>query len=150
MAQDLRQIIRGILAEELADRGPAPAGRREPETREELVSIESDRDLARFVERIVHMAAHDSRSRADIESGRLVFRLARSGAPESSSRRYADTRSPTTGRVESFAAGLVTESRIHRLPDDVELISLGRSAVLTPLAKDAARQMGIKIERTKS
>lgn len=149
MVQDLRQIIRDILIEELAGHGLSSAGERPPQVREELVSIESDRDLAKFVERVLHVA-RDDRSRADVESGRLVFRLARSGASRSSARRHPAAQVQPTGRTQSFATGLITEKQIHRLPDDVNVISLGGSAVLTPLAKDAVRQAGIKIERTKS
>lgn len=151
MVQDLRQIIRSILVEELADHGVNPAGRRSPEVREELVSIRSDRDLARFVERILHLA-RDAHARADIESGRVVFRLDQStrGNQSPGPGRYGPLRHETAGRTENFSRGLITESRVHQLPSDVKVISLGKSAVLTPLAKDAVRQAGIKIERTKS
>lgn len=151
MVQDLRQIIRSILMEELADHGVNPAGRRAPEVREELVSIRSDRDLARFVERLLHLA-RDTHARADIESGRVVFRLDQParGHQSPGPGRYAPERLEAAGRTENFARGLITESQVHQLPSDVKVISLGKNAVLTPLARDAARQAGIKIERTKS
>lgn len=149
MVQDLRQIIRGILIEELADYNVNSAGHREPEVRQEFVSIQSDRDLASFAERLVRMAG-DSRSRDDIESGRLVFRLGSSDRNEISLERYADNRLQAAGRTENFSRGLITESQVYRLPADVKVVNLGKNAVLTPLAKDAIRQVGIKIERVKT
>ncbi len=152
MVQDLRQIIRSILIEELADHGVQSAGHgghRGPGVRQEFVSIQSDRELARFAERLLHMA-RDSRSRADIESGRLVFRLERPVRNEHSHDRYKDTRLPAGGRTQRFERGLITESQVHQLPDDIKVVSLGKNAVLTPLAKDAIRHAGIKIERVKT
>jgi len=49
MTQDLRQIIRDILVEELAVHGVRRAGSGNPGVREERVSIRSDQDLARFL-----------------------------------------------------------------------------------------------------
>lgn len=149
MVQDLRQLIRSILIEELADHGVAFGGGRPPEARQEFVSIQSDADLARFVERLLHMTRDDHR-RTEIESGRLVFRLEGSASKEVSPERYAGHRTLTAGRTGNFPRGLITESRVHELPADVEVVVLGRNAVLTPLAKDAIRQAGLKIERVKT
>lgn len=148
MVHDLRQTIRSILAEELANYGVRSTGSQESGVRQELVSIHSDRDLARFVDHLLRLA-RDSRSREDIESGRLVFRLEGAGRTGVPPERQADHR-PSTGRTENFARGLITESQIQRLPADVNVVSLGKGAVLTPLAKDAIRQAGIKIERVKT
>lgn len=149
MSQDLRQIIRSILLEELSDHGVSAAGLRQPQVRQEFVRIQSDADLAIFAERLLHMA-RDSRSRAEIESGRLVFRLERPGPGGMSPVRHVDSRHRSGGRTEDFSRGLITESRIQQLSDDVKVVSLGKNAVLTPLAMDAIRQAGIKIERTKT
>lgn len=147
MTQDLRQIIRDILVEELAAHGVKSAGSRgNPGVREEVVSIRSDQDLARFVKRLMSMAG-DSRSREEIESGRLVFRLDRAGGGVAFPR--AGGGRASTGSTHDFASGLITENHIHRLPDETGKIRLGPGAVLTPLAKDALRQSGIKIERIK-
>jgi len=145
MTQDLRQIIRDILVEELAASGVKPAGSRNPGVREELVSIRSDQDLARFVKRLMSMAG-DPRSRGEIESGRLVFRLDKAGSRASV---HAGGGRPSAASTHDFASGLITESHIHRLPEEVGKVRLGPGAVLTPLAKDALRQSGIKIERVK-
>lgn len=146
MTQDLRQIIRDILAEELAAHGVKSArSGGNPGVREEVVRIRSDQDLARFVKRLMSMTG-DRRSREEIESGRLVFRLDKAGGSVASPR--AGGRA-STDSTHDFAGGLITEKHIHRLPDDTGKIRLGPSAVLTPLAKDALRQSGIKIERVK-
>lgn len=146
MTRDLRQIIRDILVEELAASGVKPAGTRNPGVREEFVSIHSDQDLARFVKRLMSMAG-DPRSRGEIESGRLVFRLDKAGG--SGAAVHAGGGRPPAGSTHDFASGLITENHIHRLPDEAGKVRLGPGAVLTPLAKDALRQSGIKIERVK-
>lgn len=146
MVQDLRQIIRDILAEELAAHGVKPAASRRPGVREERVSIRSDQDLARFVQRLMSMAG-DGRSREEIASGRLVFRLDGTGG-NGALPGVGDSRA-AAGATQDFAGGLITENHIHRLPDDVGKVRLGPGAVLTPLAKDALRQSGIKTERVK-
>jgi predicted ThiF/HesA family dinucleotide-utilizing enzyme len=45
---------------------------------------------------------------------------------------------------------LVTEKQIHNLSDDVAVVKIGSGVRLTPLAGDAIRQAGIKIERVKT
>jgi len=149
MSQDLRQLIRGILIEELAGHGVRPAASAPPEVREEFVSIQSDSDLARFTERLLHLT-RDAHSRADIEAGRLVFRLKSSAGSPPRPEQRSGSRPAAGSNTETFTTGLVTENRIHRLPAGVKLVRIGGNAVLTPLAKDAMRQAGIKIERVKT
>lgn len=149
MTDELRRTIRGILLEELAaQRTGAEAGSGSA-VREEVVRIDCDRDLAAFVRRLMSMAANDG-IRADIESGRLVFRLeAGSGSPtpDTVSRRHAP---PAAGAAAGFERKLVTERDVRNLPDDVTVITLAGGARLTPLASDALRQAGIKVQKVKS
>ena len=70
---DLRAMIREILSEELAGLRKAPV--LPAQTRDEVVSIRTNAELAAFVKRLLSLA-QDSRLRADIETGRHVFRLA--------------------------------------------------------------------------
>lgn len=145
MTDDLRQLVRSLVLEELASQGVAagPAGSRQ--TREEVVTIDTDQDLSRFVQRLLAMARNEN-SRAEIESGRHVFRLSRGGgaAPRSAGRPAS-----ARGKLVRFESGLVTEKQVRNLPEDVAAVEAGIGVRFTPLASDALRQAGIKIKRVK-
>ena len=95
-------------------------------SRTELVRIESDADLAAFVSTVLdHGDA--------IREGRLRFTLGR-GATASSG----------VMRVER---GAVTERTIKKAAEEGGRLVLGPKAVLTPLARERARALGIDIER---
>ena len=72
------------------------------------------------------------KTRADLRTGRLTFRLA--GAA-----------SPTGGATHQIDSGVVTERHITELAGGI--LVLGRKAVLTPLAREKARALGISIEK---
>ena len=150
--EDVRELLRELLKETLANgngpeatvppapvaavlrpstwsRAPAPgevigesAGADSPRT--EIVRIESDADLAAFVRSVLDRGD-------EIRSGRLRFTLG--GAP-----------SAGVVRVEH---GAVTERTIKKAADAGARLVLGPGAVLTPLARDKARALGIEIER---
>jgi pyruvate/2-oxoglutarate dehydrogenase complex dihydrolipoamide acyltransferase (E2) component len=141
MSDDLRRMIRSILMEELGSRGLAVPEPSQPQTREQRVSIRTDRELAAFVRRLLDMI-RDARVRAEIESGALTFRLGGDAGPDGHSHRPAAAAAPVT-----FDKGPVSEKQIRALEDTVRVIRLRNNVRLTPLAKDAVRQAGIKIER---
>jgi hypothetical protein len=90
------------------------------------VTVSSDADLAAFVRTVLDRAD-------DIRAGRLRFTLGRGGA------------NPTGGlRV---AHGAVTERTIKKAAEAGGRLILGPGAVLTPLAREKARALGIDIER---
>lgn len=91
--------------------------------RTEQVRIESDADLAAFVRSVLE---HGD----EIRSGRLRFTLG--GA------------SPGAMRVTH---GAVTERTIGKAADAGGRLVLGPGAVLTPLAREKARALGVEIER---
>ena len=134
---DLRSVIRELLAEELAAiQGEAAAPT--SAVRAEEVSIDTDDALGAFVKRILELAKDDE-ARAEIEQGRHVFRLARGvqvAAPKASAARYE--------------RGLITEKDIAKLPAGLTSIEAGKRVRFTPLARDELRRRGIKIERTRS
>ena len=151
MSADLRAMIREVLREELAARGVGRSSGT-PQIREEAVSIASDADLAAFARRILALAA-DSKARADIESGRHVFRLAGPGAGNRAAASAEDYERPQPKQnfsPVSFERGLVNEREIRNLPEGITVIRIGKTVRLTPLAQDELRRLGIKIERAKS
>ena len=149
--EDVRELLRELLKETIANgeatvppapvaavlrpstwsRPPAPGeligdGGQPAAARTEHVRIESDADLDAFVRSVLDQA--DA-----IREGRLRFTLGSGTSPASG-----------VVRVEH---GAVTERTIKKAADAGARLVLGPGAVLTPLARDKARALGIEIER---
>jgi len=103
----------------------------------ETVSVRTDRELAAFVTRLLHLV-ENPRRRDDLRTGRLRFRLAPGGAAGAS----ASVR--PTRRIDK---GAVTEATVRDAARAGARLVLGRRAVLTPLARDRARAAGVEIEK---
>ncbi len=162
---ELRAIVREVLAQVLADQPekpevssvpsdrpagpyrsgghprdgnglatPVPRGQTvTPVPREQTVRLHTSEDLRSFVLHLVELAADPAR-RQDILNGRLRFRLETPlGAAEAA--------------VHRLDKGAVTERAVRAAARDNARLVLGRRAVLTPLARDAARALGVAIER---
>ena len=149
MADKLREAIRSILREELSAQGMASSPGPAPGIRVEEIEVDSDRDLERFVRRLLKLAG-DGTAISDIENGRHRFTL-RKRAPTGPLPNTPEGpgRARGTGSM-TIDRGLVTERQVRNFPDDVSMVRLGSSARLTPLASDAMRRAGIKIEKVKS
>ena len=123
MSNELRGLVREVLRDVMADRAgssTAPAV--------ESVRIGNDHDLAAFIARVVEPGTAER-----IRSGKLRFTL--NGA--------ASSGAPTAGVA---LTGVITEQKIDKLAGTGTLV-LAAGAVLTPLARDRARKLGLKIER---
>lgn len=107
----------------------------------EEVSLQSDQELAQFVRRIVHLLENPA-TREAVKSGRHGFRLKRS----SSSSPVASAGRPA-GAVEKIAKGVVKENTVVDAAKAGARLVIGRGVVVTPLARDKARQLGVQIER---
>ena len=151
MSDAARDLLRELLAEALANGNgqqaavppPPVAAVHRPSTwsqpaapgevigdretaRTEVVRIENDADLAAFVRSVLeHSDA--------IRDGRLGFTLGRGAT------------NPTG--VMRVAHGAVTERTIKKAAEAGGRLLLGPGAVLTPLAREKARALGIDIER---
>jgi hypothetical protein len=97
------------------------------------VRISTDEELHAFVLRVLKLAGNP-KLRGDLISGRARFRLAGPSAAAS----------PTAHRVEK---GAVTERVVAAAAAAGARLVLGPRAVLTPLGKDKARELGVPIER---
>jgi len=115
-----------VPGEVIGDGGGAEAGR------VEHVTLASDEDLDRFVRSLLARFESDG---AAIRAGRLRFSLGRPGPGSTSS---------GVLRVER---GAVTERTVKEAAAAGARLVLGPSAVLTPLAREKARALGIEIER---
>ncbi|WKG03802.1 hypothetical protein [Mycolicibacterium sp. HK-90] len=114
--------------------GLEPTGPRavEGKNRTETVQLGNDRDLENFVRKLLRLF-ESPKTRADLKAGRLSFRLA--GA----------TKASGGGAVHRIESGAVTERHIADMAGGT--LVLGRKAVLTPLAREKARTLGITIEK---
>jgi hypothetical protein len=118
-----------------APTGPTPTGplAADERSRTDTVSIRSDAELDAFVRNLLRLF-ENPKTRADLRNGRLTYRLA--GA----------ARGPggATRRVER---GAVTERHVAELAESGTTLVLGPRAVLTPLARERARALGLTIEK---
>jgi hypothetical protein len=143
----LRELVREVVRDAVAGvvpTAPAPPApvTTEPtgplavdeKTRTDTVRIANDQDLDTFVRQLLRLF-ENPKTRADLRSGRLSFRLAGKGRG-----------APATHRIDS---GAVTERHIADMADSGGVLVLGRKAVLTPLAREKARALGITIEKEK-
>jgi hypothetical protein len=116
--QDLRAMVRDVLREALPPKGGVPSA-------VETARISNDGELAVFVRHV--LAKQDA-----IKAGQLRFTLG--NAPE---------KSLAGGAI---VTGVITEQVVNRYADMGTMI-IGPDAVVTPLARDRARKLNVRIER---
>jgi hypothetical protein len=123
ISSELRHMVRDVLREALAQRGQLPHGGAAVES----VRIASDQDLATFLARVTEPATAEK-----IRAGQLRFTLGPAA--------------PASVPAAAALTGVITENKIDHLKGAGHLV-LGADAVLTPLARDKARKLGLTIER---
>ena len=119
-SNELRGLVREVLRETMASRGAPTHGT-------EAIRIGTDAELQTFVNRLVSPGVIDA-----VRAGKLRFTLAQG------------VQAPSA--PANILEGVITEQRIATLAAKGTLV-LGPNAVLTPLARDRARKLGLKIER---
>jgi len=152
----VRQVLRDALPEAVRERiaseaakaavsvpssqkkGESAARTAEPDTAKvEEVAITSDAELNVFVRRLL---ALEPRQREAVQAGRLKFRLKRA-------RKSTETEGAARGGSERIDKGIVTEKKVMAAAKAGKKLVVGKGVVLTPLARDKARQLGLQIER---
>jgi hypothetical protein len=103
----------------------------------EVVDLRSDADLDAFVRSLVHRF-ENPRDRMAIRSGKLRFRLGATAGPAA-----AQAAAPVL-RIER---GAVTERTVRDAAAQGARLVLAPRAVLTPMARDRARSLGVEIEK---
>ncbi|TFV55722.1 hypothetical protein E4P42_21755 [Mycobacterium sp. PS03-16] len=118
--------------------GVAPTGPQAVDGRHrtETVRLTSDRDLDAFVRSLLRLF-ENPKTRTDLKTGRLTFRL-------------AGSTTPGAGRTQRIERGAVTERQIADIAASGASLVLGRRAVLTPLAREKARALGVPIEKERT
>jgi hypothetical protein len=124
ISSELRHMVREVLREAMAQRQPAHAGAAE------TVRIANDHDLAAFVARVTEPATLEK-----LRAGKLRFTLGITPAP-----------APAAAAAAVALTGVITEQKIDHHKGAGTLV-LAPGAVLTPLARDKARRLGLTIER---
>jgi hypothetical protein len=142
-SEELRAAVRAVLRDVLpagltdADGTTAAAAPRAAMAGE--VVVQTDADLGALV-RQVALLCEDPAARAALREGRHGFLLARTGS----------SHPPHQGPAASFVRierGAVTERAVARAAAEGARLVLGPKAVLTPLARDKARVLGVEIEK---
>lgn len=122
MSTELRGMVREVLRDVMAQRAPTALAA------VESVRIGNDQELAAFVSRIIEPATAER-----VRSGKLRYTLGMASPAQTA------TSSP-------MLSGVITEKTIDRHAEAGALV-IDANAVLTPLARDRARKLGLKIER---
>lgn len=120
-------------AQALSNQGQQPA---KPAQVIEVVSLNSNSEVTSFVNRILDLAT-DSKTLSAMRQGELVFQLGNS----TSSKGNHDS---GTTRIEK---GAVTESTIRKAAESGSTLIVARKVVVTSLARDKARDLGVTIIR---
>ncbi|MFC7674888.1 hypothetical protein ACFQWH_17495 [Mycolicibacterium sp. GCM10028919] len=118
--------------------GPVPTGplAADERRRTETVRIGSDADLDAFVRTLLRLF-ENPKTRADLRNGRLDFRL-------------AGTHRGSGGSTRRIERGAVTERHVAEIADTGATLVLGPRAVLTPLARERARALGLTIQKERT
>jgi hypothetical protein len=154
--EQLRQLVREVIRDAVGDLAPPPAAppkaasaptpppavhgpvatgplAADDRSRVDTVRITSDSDLDVFVRNLLRLF-ENPKTRADLRQGRLSFRL-------------AGTARGGPGASRRIDRGAVTERQIAEIAGSGSSLILGPRAVLTPLARERARALGVTIEK---
>jgi len=140
----VRAVIREVLPEGLPDSVLAglPGGARVPGPGS-VVSVSTDAELDALVRQVASLCEDPDR-RAALLAGSHAFRLDRADPGEVHGSRRPQVAESGEVRVER---GAVTERIVVKAAKAGSRVVLGPKAVLTPLARDRARALGVEIEK---
>ncbi|MFM1777780.1 MAG: hypothetical protein RL741_398 [Actinomycetota bacterium] len=145
MASDnemLRSLVRDALREALkgasgaTEIAKALSVESKPAQLVEVVSLNNDLDLKSLVNRVLDMAA-DPQTLAALRDGTIAFQLSQ----------QSSTHSANDSNAIRIEKGAVTESTIRKAAESGSTLILGRKVVVTSLARDKARDLGVAIIR---
>jgi len=143
---EIRRMVRALLKEALPETlkdAPAANGptleaaiRAAANGGSVSVAIAGDADLDAFARAV---ASADAAPRDAIIQGRTRFRLApgKTGT------------APAERRAVALEKGVINEIKIAELAKEADRLLVGPRVVLTPLARDKAREIGLEIVRTR-
>jgi hypothetical protein len=145
--EELRKLVRDVLRSSM----PAAAEPSNPvEAMRQAVLpghsglVAVDDDLNRFAQTIVQAAEHED-LKAAIMSGRLKFTNHTQPKPSAGSPRNPHT-ADGSFRLDR---GMLSETRVAEIGKSHTKIILGPDVVVTPLARDRARELKLQLVRSK-
>ena len=150
---ELRNLVRAVLRSTLQD-GAAPPAPPPSNTIERIRAallpgasgqVTVAGDLTSFARDMVVAAAHED-IKAAIMSGRVVF--ASDGGDGMKARHGPDN--PVVGGMPRIAEGILNEHRIMEIGKTHGKVVIGPEVVVTPLARDKARELKLELVRSKS
>jgi hypothetical protein len=134
----LRAEVRAVLRDVLPDLTAQVRAETTTSGGDADVALRTDADLDAFVRRLAGLCEDPTQRRA-LQDGSRRFRLLPGGGT-----RPAPASGTAVVRVER---GAVTERLVRKAAADGARVVVGRRAVLTPLARDKARSLGVTIEK---
>lgn len=145
---ELRAMVRDLLRDALARSGRDKSAGAAASTRQ--VRLATDKDVADFVTLLIGMIDDPATGKA-VRSGDIRFTIAGSSraampAAGSATRPAIVPAARLSENNTSTLGGIVTEARINKLAGPGTIL-LSPDAVITPLARDRARSLGLKFER---
>jgi hypothetical protein len=156
---DIRALIRGIIAEEVASLRAEFAN----SATVERVNVSTPAELTRFVLSVLGRA-HEPGFAAALREGRLHFEPMQ-GAEKSDQHLYVAERpvvatqpvvtkqpevlvTTVPAQIPELRKSLITERDLAAIGHGETRLRITKTARITPLANDEARRRGIRIERT--
>jgi hypothetical protein len=136
---ELRAAVRAVLHDVLPAAVIAP---RSADGAAQEVSLRTDAELDAFVRRVAALC-DDPGQRSALKDGRRRFTLASASAGGQTPAATPAATAPVV-RVDR---GAVTERTVKKAAADGARLVVGPRAVLTPLARDKARSLGVQVER---
>jgi len=152
--EELRALVREALKESLAASASASTPAADGLARELRAALARERparlslsvgcsaDLDRFAHGIAE-ACGDDTLRAAILAGDVRFELARTAVPA------AKPPVPARGGAFEMSSGVLSEAKIVEISRTHKKILIGSDVVMTPLARDKAREMKVELVRQK-
>jgi hypothetical protein len=137
---ELRAAVRAVLRDVLPASVIAP---RTAEGAAQEVSLRTDAELDAFVRRVAALC-DDPGQRSALKDGRRRFTLASASAGGQAPTAPTAAATVPVVRVDR---GAVTERTVKKAAADGARLVVGPRAVLTPLARDKARSLGVQVER---
>lgn len=137
---ELRAEVRAVLREVLP--AAVTAGRSDAGATEK-VTLRTAADLDAFVRRVAALC-DDPAQRSALQEGRRRFQLT---AVADGGQREPSPSEATARTVVRVERGAVTERTVKRAAAEGARLVVGPKAVLTPLARDRARALGVHVQR---
>jgi hypothetical protein len=149
--EELRNLVRDVLRSTLSDSPEKSleqpnllSSMRRAALPGESGIVTVTEDLNHFAQAIVQAASHED-LKAAIMSGRLKFQPSRT----TQSKPRPSENPANSGKAFTIDHGMLSETRIAEIGKTHTKIILGPDVVVTPLARDRARELKLELVRSK-